>query len=53
MTFKTIQTHVGFTLILGCASLLSACGGDDKKKVATDYSPLAAVLSHQPAAVPV
>lgn len=40
MIFKTIQTHLGFALVLGCASLLSACGGDDdKKKTVNDYSP--------------
>lgn len=38
MIFKTKQTYLGFTLILTCASLLSACGGDDKKKPLTDYS---------------
>jgi len=41
MLFKTMQTHMGFVLVLGCASLLSACGGDDgKKKNLTDYSPI-------------
>ena len=39
MLFKTMQTHLGFALVLGCTSLLSACGGDDDKKTATDYSP--------------
>lgn len=40
MITKTIQTHLGCALVLGCASLLSACGGDDdKKKPTTDYSP--------------
>ena len=40
MIFKTKQTHLGFALVLGCTSLLSACGGDDDKKTAADYSPV-------------
>ena len=39
MIFKTIQTHMGFTLMLGCASLLSACGGSDNKKEPVYNSP--------------
>lgn len=50
MIFKTIQTHLGFTLAFGCASLLSACGGDDdKKKTATDYNPVPSSSSIAPA----
>ena len=46
MNFKTIQTHLGCALVLGCASLLSACGGDDdKKKPTTDYNPAPASTS--------
>jgi predicted lipoprotein with Yx(FWY)xxD motif len=41
MIFKTIQTHLGFALVMGFASLLSACGGDgDNKKTPNDYSPV-------------
>lgn len=46
MIFKTIQTHLGCALVLGCASLLSACGGDDdKKKPTNDYSPVPSSVS--------
>lgn len=45
MIIKTKQT-LGFALVLGCASLLSACGGDDNKKPPTgDYNPVPGSVS--------
>lgn len=38
MKFKNINTRLRFAVVIGCAGLLSACGGDNDKKKPTDYS---------------